>query len=127
MRLFDWFGGRRGPLDHAAKYLRRQKVRIVDSTDSLRARGIDFVGLEGQVVLFVAVRTRGGTTASASPSESEISAAARAWLADHGEFGEWEARIDVLRLDWYGARKGAPTIRYFSDAVSLERCSVSPS
>lgn len=125
MPWFRWLKSRTVPLGlrgerYAAKWLKRQGMKIVAGGSRSRYGEIDIVAVDGQTVVFVEVKTR-ASDAGGSPAEAvdgkkqqHLVQSALAFLKMHNLL-EYRARFDVVALTWpEGARK--PVVQYVPNA-----------
>lgn len=116
--LRGWLGDRGERA--ARRYLRRLRYRILARDWRSRLGQIDLVALDGDVVVFVEVKTRSGTEAG-HPAESitpqkqrQLTRLALQFLKRH-RLLEKSARFDVLAVHWPpGARR--PRIEHIRNA-----------
>lgn len=103
----------------AAELLERQGYRILERNYRVQSGEIDLVALDGAVVCFVEVRSRGSARHGGAAEtitrakRRRIAHAARRWLFERGRGGA--CRFDVVAIDPDGAR-------LIRDAFRLEDC-----
>jgi len=95
--------GRRGE-DAAARFLEQRGVRVVARNVRYPDGELDLVGEEGELLLFVEVKSR-ATALRGAPQEAvtprkrrRVLHAARRWLASHPPRGERAVRFDVIAI-----------------------------
>lgn len=103
----------------AEQALREAGLRIVERRFRVRLGEIDLVAEDGDVLVFVEVKTRRGV-GYGSPWEAVIprkqehlARAALAYLARHRMLGR-RCRFDVVEVLW--PRAGGPCVRHIADA-----------
>ena len=94
--------GRSGE-DSAARYLKKNKYRILERNYRNRLGEIDIIAEDAGVIVFIEVKTRSGA-GFGSPKEAltqkkqrNISMVALSWLKTHNKFGK-HARFDVVSI-----------------------------
>lgn len=104
----------------AAKYLRRQGLRILARQAETRWGELDLIARDGDTIVFVEVKTRRSQSAN-HPSEAvdrqkqtNLTKAALYWLKRKGLL-EHSARFDVVTLIWPD-EKNEPEIEHFVSA-----------
>jgi putative endonuclease len=113
-----WFGTRSERA--AARYLRRQGLRVVARNYSCPEGELDLVAVEGRTVVFVEVRsTEGPDTERPAASvdakkQEKLTRTALAFLQAHRLLG-CAARFDVLALCWPPGRR-EPEIAHYRQA-----------
>ena len=126
-RFSRWLGGtfRRPTLGEqgemaAARYLRRQRMKVVERRRRSRLGEIDIIAVEGRTVFFVEVKTR-RSEAHGRPAEAvgaiqkaRLTRAALAFLKLHGLL-EVASRFDVVEVIWPHAHS-KPEIRHIHNA-----------
>lgn len=105
----------------AERFLRRQRYAIIERNYRCPLGEIDLIALDGQVVVFVEVRSRTGTEFG-SPLESvnrrkqeQIIKVALHFLSRHHLHAR-EARFDVIGVKWEGQE---PEIEHLKNAFEL--------
>lgn len=113
--------GRRGERA-AERFLRRQRMRIVERSMRNAYGEIDLVAIDGRTVVFVEVKTRSSNIAG-EPAEAvdhqkqkRMTGAALAYLRAH-HLLEHAARFDVVTLIWESDR-AIPQIEHLENAFS---------
>ena len=104
----------------AARYLRRQGLRILERQYSTRSGEIDLIALDGDCLVFVEVKTRRSNQAG-DPVEAitigkqkQLTRLALTYLKRHNRL-EQRARFDVVAILWpTGSRK--PEVRHYRNA-----------
>ncbi|MBW3541984.1 MAG: YraN family protein [Planctomycetes bacterium] len=104
----------------AARFLRRQGLKILARQCSSRLGEIDVIARDGDCVVFVEVKTR-RSSAAGDPVEAvtfgkqkQLTRVALSWLKSRGLL-EHRARFDIVAVLWpEGARK--PEIRHYRNA-----------
>lgn len=105
----------------ARDFLQDNGLELLDAGWHCRLGELDLVMRDGEVLVFVEVRSRcEGSPVSAVDSidgrkQARIIRAARAWLSRHPAASEWPARFDVVAID--GTR-----IDWLRDAFSAPAC-----
>jgi putative endonuclease len=107
----------------AARYLRRQGLRILEMNHRCRLGEIDIVAKEGETVVFVEVKSKGG--GERGRPEEMITAAKRrkltdlaaSYLSGHG-WHRRRARFDVVTVIWGPGRE--KTLKYYRNAFDAE-------
>ena len=103
----------------AAAYLRRKGFRIVEVNARCRLGEIDLVATEGETVVIVEVKSKGGRSHGrpedmlTAAKQRRLTLLARTYLQRR----RWlyrPARFDVVAIDWEG--RGGERIRYYRDA-----------
>ena len=126
-RLSAWLGrlvprrplGRRGEAA-AARFLRRRGLRIVARSNRLKPGELDIVALDGDVLVFVEVKTRrsgdfGHPAEAVTPAKQRrLSRLAVTFMKRHGLLDR-KARFDVVAVTWPEG-KWFPEIEHFPDA-----------
>ena len=104
----------------AAKYLRRQGLRILRRNWQTRWGEIDLIARDGDTIVFVEVKTRAsgvagdGSEAVDALKQRHLTNAALAFLKQHGLL-EHRSRFDVVTLLWpENARE--PEIHHYRNA-----------
>lgn len=104
----------------AAKYLRRQGMRILARQHSSRYGEIDLIARDGETIVFVEVKTRSSTRggqpveAVTREKQSRMTRTALAWLKRRGLL-EASSRFDIVALLWpEGTRE--PEITHYRHA-----------
>src|SRR5689334_2506715 len=103
----------------AAKYLRNQHYRIITRNYRCDAGEIDIIARDGQVLVFVEVKTRAYDDPTPEEQVNErkqhqLTKAAKVYLTRYG-FPQPPARFDVIAVVWpQGGRD--PIIRHTQDA-----------
>jgi putative endonuclease len=101
----------------AARWLRRQGLRILVRGYRTPRGEVDLIARDGDTVVFVEVKTRrAGEPAEAVTAEKQrrISLAALQFLKRHGLL-ETRSRFDVVALVWPAASR-APTVEHIRNA-----------
>lgn len=109
-------GGRPGASGEglACAYLERAGLRIRERNFRCRAGEIDIIASDGDVVVFVEVKERHGSShgsaveAVTALKRQRLLRAARLYAAQHG-LSESPLRFDVVAIDWEG---GLPKVRH---------------
>ena len=97
-------GGQRGE-DLACRHLRRRGLEILERNYLCRAGEIDVVARDGDTVVFVEVKERGGDShggaveAVTPHKRRRVIKAAQRWASAHGAT-ESLIRFDVVAIDW---------------------------
>ena len=106
----------------AARYLRRQGLKILVRQHRSRWGEIDLIALDGDCIVFVEVKTRRSDSAG-HPVEAvtygkqkQLSRLALAYLKRHGLL-ERPARFDVVTVLWPEGSK-RPDIKHYRNAFS---------
>ena len=108
----------------AARFLRRKGYKLLGRHDRRRAGELDLVALDGQVIVFVEVKTRrsaefGHPAEAVGPEKQRrLTRAALAWLKRY-DLLDQPARFDVIAITWPLDAKH-PTIEHFPNA--FEAC-----
>jgi len=113
--------GQRGE-DAAARFLKRNGMRILARGHDSRLGELDIIAVDGRTIVFVEVKTRSSTDAG-HPAEAidprkqqRMTQAALAYLKAH-RLLNYAARFDVVAITWpENARR--PTIEHFKNAFS---------
>jgi putative endonuclease len=107
----------------AARYLRRQGLRILEMNHRCQLGEIDIVAKEGETVVFVEVKSK--TSRERGRPEEMITAAKRRKLTDLasaylGRRGRrrGSARFDVVTILW--GPGGEKTLKYYRNAFDAE-------
>lgn len=115
-----WFGDRAEKA--AARFLRRNGLRILSRNVKLPAGELDIVALDGRTLVFVEVRSTEGPDCT-RPTESvdaekqrKLTNLATAFLRRHDLLGN-PARFDVVAVSWPANRR-EPSIVHFPDAFA---------
>jgi putative endonuclease len=101
----------------AARYLRRQGLRVLARGYRTPLGEIDLIAREGDTLVFVEVKTRAsGSPAEAVTAEKQrrLTLAALRFLKEHGLL-ECRCRFDVVALVWPEGR-GTPAVEHLRDA-----------
>lgn len=104
----------------AAKYLRRRGYRIVARGVRSALGEIDLVALDGQVIVFVEVKTResaevGHPSEAVHPAKQrKLTRLALGFLKQH-RLLEHSARFDVIAVTWPESQR-RPTIEHYPNA-----------
>lgn len=104
----------------AARFLRRQGYKLLARHDRARAGELDLVALDGQVIVFVEVKTRRSAAfghpadAVARDKQRRLTRAALAWLKRY-DLLDQPARFDVIAITWPPDAKH-PVIEHFPHA-----------
>ena len=91
--------------DIAARYLTRQKLKIIERNFRVRGGEIDLICEERRTIVFVEVRLRGnkhfgGAAASITHSKQQrLILAAQHWLLQKKEFANRDCRFDCIVMD----------------------------
>jgi putative endonuclease len=107
----------------AAGYLVSRGYRLIERNWRCRSGEIDLVMLDGDVVVFVEVKTRrnrvaGTAEESVSPQKGNKLLATGEWyIADHPEFRDSFWRIDILAITM-GPDGGASRVTHLQNAVT---------
>jgi len=110
-----WFGSRSERA--AARFLRRQGLRIVTRNYTCPHGEIDLVAVEGRCVVFVEVRSTGHddlhrpAESVGSDKQRRLTDLALHFLAQHRLLG-YPARFDVLALSWPAGRREPAIVHY---------------
>ncbi len=104
----------------AARYLRRQGLRIIARNWSCKLGELDLVAVDGTVIVFVEVRST-AKASTESPAESvderkqrRLTNLALHYLTQHRMLNH-PARFDVLVMSW-PSRRSQPVIEYHRHA-----------
>jgi putative endonuclease len=103
----------------AAAYLRRKGFRIVEVNARSRLGEIDLVAMEGETVVIVEVKSKGGRSHGSpedmltAAKQRRLTLLARVYLQRRRWLAR-PARFDVVAIDWEGS--GGERIRYYRDA-----------
>ena len=103
----------------AAAYLRRKGFRIVEVNARCRLGEIDLVAMEGETVVIVEVKSKGGRSHGCpeemltAAKQRRLTLLARTYL-QHRRWLSRPARFDVVAIDWEGS--AGERIRYYRDA-----------
>lgn len=117
-RFFAWLTGRMGAFGTrisgdegerlAAKYLKRQGMRIIARQHRSRLGEIDLIALDAGCVVFIEVKTR-RSHAAGRPEESvtpakqkQLTRLALNYLKSRGWLGNKSSRFDVVSVTWPG-------------------------
>lgn len=102
----------------AAKFLKRKGYRILARQSRSRIGEIDLIAQDGEVIVFVEVKTRSSANAG-HPAEAitftkrkQLTRAALAWLKRRRLF-EHHSRFDVIAITWEDRE---PVIEHFQNA-----------
>lgn len=104
----------------AAKYLRKQGFKILARQYRTRMGELDLIARDGDVVVFVEVKTRkhaaaGHPVEAITPAkQKKLTQLALAYLKQH-RLLEHSARFDVVTVYWTDGEK-QPTIEHFANA-----------
>ena len=108
----------------AARYLTRRGCKLLGRGQRSKTGELDLVVLDGQVIVFVEVKTR-VSAERGHPAEAvgldkqrRITRAALAWLKRHGLM-DHPARFDVLAVTW-PADARQPTIEHYPNAFEAQ-------
>jgi putative endonuclease len=110
-----WFGTRSERA--AARYLRRQGMRVVARNYSCPHGEIDLVAVDGGCVVFVEVRSTGGTDAERparsvdAAKQRRLTTLALHFLREHRLLGR-PARFDVLAISWPPDARAPRVVHY---------------
>ena len=103
----------------AAKYLKKQGLRILARQSRSRIGEIDLIALDRETLVFVEVKTR-SSSAAGRPAEAithakrrQLTRAALGWLKQHGRL-KTRSRFDVVAITWQPG--AAPVIEHFPNA-----------
>ena len=113
--------GRQGE-QHAAKYLKKQGLRILQRNYRIAAGEIDIVAEDGQTLVFVEVKTSSGSAFGSPESwvtprkRAQVARIAAAYLQEHA-IDDQDCRFDVVGIQMYDAAK--PVIRHLKNAFCL--------
>lgn len=109
------------PEDAAARFLKRQGLKIVERNFNTTLGEIDIVAVDGDVLVFVEVRSRSSDSPVAPQDtvnhkkQAKLRRAAEIYLKSHGLLDEADCRFDVVALT--GQPDGGDwTIDHFVDA-----------
>lgn len=109
--------GSRGERE-AARYLKRQGLRVL--ARNVRAGGgeLDLIAREGQTLVFVEVKTRrkGDPAEAVTPAKQAILTRAALAFLRRRRLLEVPCRFDVVAIVWEDARHGPPQIQHLRDA-----------
>ena len=125
LRWFDGWAGRVGTRIFgdrgeraAARYLKRQGMRILARQHRSRLGEIDLVALDAGCVVFVEVKTR-ASDAAGRPEEAVTAAKQRQltrlaleYLKRRGWLGRKSARFDVVAVTWPADRRRPEIVHY---------------
>ncbi|MDQ3330080.1 MAG: YraN family protein [Planctomycetota bacterium] len=102
----------------AAKFLKRQGLRVIARQQRSRLGEIDLIALEGDRVVFVEVKTRRSDVAG-RPDEAvtrtkqkRLTRLALGYLKRRGWLGKKSARFDVVAVTWPQAEKTPEIVHY---------------
>jgi putative endonuclease len=102
----------------AARFLRRQGMRVVVRGYRTTQGEIDLIARDGDTLVFVEVKTRRhGTPSEAVTPEKQrrLTLAALHFLKAHGLLHR-RGRFDVVAIVWPDEQQGAPVIEHIRDA-----------
>lgn len=108
--------------DLACRHLRKQGYTILERNYCCRVGEIDVVARDGDTVVFVEVKERGGAShggaveAVTRSKRRRVIKAAQRWAASHGA-SEHLVRFDVVAIDWQG---GKPVVRHEQGAFDAD-------
>lgn len=127
--MWHWLNLRRAPRPHtlgrrgealAARYAKGRGMRIVARGKRLRPGELDLVAVDGEIIVFIEVKTRTSTEAG-HPADAvdankqrRLTHLALAFLKGHGLL-EYRARFDVVAITWPEGR-GKPLVEYYENA-----------
>lgn len=104
----------------AAKYLRKQGMKILARQSKNRIGEIDIIALDGDCIVFVEVKTRSSTNngqpfEAVNPSkQAKLTRLALVWLKQNNRLNS-SARFDVVSVIWPPDAK-RPTINHYKNA-----------
>lgn len=113
-----WFGSRSER--HAARYLRKQGLRIIARNWSTPLGELDIVAVDGDCIVFVEVRSTAGDDTERPASsvdyakQKRLTRMALQYLQAKNLLGR-DARFDILAISWPADRR-EPTIEHFRSA-----------
>jgi putative endonuclease len=116
-----WFGTRSER--SAERYLKGLGWRILARNHQSKLGEIDLIGLEGDCIVFVEVRSTGGEdlasrAESVNPAkQARLTRAALGYLTEKNSLDQ-AARFDVLAISW-PAHEPNPTIEHFRNAFDV--------
>ena len=116
--LARWLGDRGERF--AARYLRRQGMKILARQHKTRLGEIDLVALDGECVVFVEVKTRRSDAAGlpveavTHAKQQQLTRLALAYLKSRGLL-ERRARFDIVSLIWPDGAK-TPEVQHYRNA-----------
>lgn len=119
-----WTGGRllgdRGERT-AARYLKRQGMRILAHGHRSQLGEVDLIALDGSTVVFVEVKSR-RTHAAGRPEDAvnrakqrQLTRLALEYLKRRGWLGRRSARFDIVAITWPDS-ESEPAIQHFRNA-----------
>ncbi len=118
-RWFSRWLGDRGER-RAARYLRKQGLKIVARQYRNRFGEIDIIARDSERLVFVEVKTwwaaQGGQPSNAVTTEKQrrLSRTAAAYLKRRGLFGKQSVRFDVVSIVW--PENAEPSITWYQNA-----------